>query len=329
MKIALCLYGGVGGWGGSFGMGQYIDPIIGYLSYENILLSKYDVDVFIHSWSDDLKYEILNIYKPKKYKIEKQKDFSNLQLLKHDLRKNTLTYLPWWKLLSAKKTKTIDHIRENTIAGHSRWYSNKVSISLKKMYEDENNFQYDFVLLSRFDLIFFSGFNFEGFNPDYFYASPRPPWTEPFYLKGKALQDMWFLSNSNLMDKFSTLYDNIYSYSMRPPFAAYQHINTFTDKVKYIKHIVGDYDLVRNINKKTIKARLPEIKNIHSLIPDECCIDRIRKKTFRYKIRSLIGNGLRGLSVETLNKLKSSDIIPNKLKRLVDEIAKDKLCTMD
>ena len=64
---------------------------------------------------------------------------------------------------------------------------------------------------------------------------------------GMALYDFFFLSNPKLIEEFSNLYENIYNYSIRPPFASMEHALTFLNKSK-IKHILDyldDYDKAR------------------------------------------------------------------------------------
>jgi len=71
MKIALCLHGLFNSTTDSSSNG---DDGFEYIK-ENIL-DNGEVDVYIHSWELDKKNEILNLYKPKSYVFEQQKEFS-------------------------------------------------------------------------------------------------------------------------------------------------------------------------------------------------------------------------------------------------------------
>ena len=52
---------------------------------------------------------------------------------------------------------------------YSQWYSRMKSVDLKKEYEKENNFKYDYVMICRFDVMFFTDIIFENFDNRYFY----------------------------------------------------------------------------------------------------------------------------------------------------------------
>ncbi len=133
MKLALCLCGIVGGATGKGGHGTLETTKqvlkIGYNRYKKNLIDVNNADIFIHCWTKELEQEIISLYQPKKYTIEKQKFFE----------------IP-------------DHVtgggpnQPNRKQNHySRWYSTKKVVELKKQYEEENNFEYDFVMVSRFD----------------------------------------------------------------------------------------------------------------------------------------------------------------------------------
>ena len=174
MKIALCLQGlsiGANDKGNNVNSFDCVDLI-----YKNII-NPNDVDVFIHTWNTD-KASIENlkeVYKPKKSIFEQQKIFDT---------KNT-------KYHSTK----------------SRWYSQMKSIQLKKQYEKENNFLYDFVMISRFDCLYNTNINFSELDPNFFYASN---WDLPHSIDG--FLDYWFISNSLNMDLFGDLYNKLEEY---------------------------------------------------------------------------------------------------------------------
>ena len=73
MKVALCFYGLLGGTKGKSGdkQGSSLDVLnLAFPHYKNHILDKNDVDVFIHSWDEDLQSEIIEKYKPKSYIFE-------------------------------------------------------------------------------------------------------------------------------------------------------------------------------------------------------------------------------------------------------------------
>jgi|3_EtaG_2_1085321.scaffolds.fasta_scaffold10541_3 hypothetical protein len=191
MKIALCLYGTIGGTSGKSGdkVGSKLDVFQhAFPHYKKFILDKNDVDVFIHSWDLDIEEDVVDNYKPKLSHFESQRTFD----------------IP-------------NHI-ENTqrVQNHfSRWYSCKQSLNLKKSYELDNNFKYDFVMLSRQDIAWQKEIIFSNYDKNYFYV---PTWHQHHtgipmgYPDGdykESLQDLWSFANSEYMDELSELYDNI------------------------------------------------------------------------------------------------------------------------
>jgi hypothetical protein len=178
MKAALCIHGTVGriytnkkeyNWSGD------VDYRIGLEHYKKHLLDVNDIDIFIHCWDTQYKDEIENDYKPKDSLFEKQ-----------------IVFEP-------------DNMRTNH--QKSRWYSQKQVINLKKEFEKENNFKYDYVMVSRFDQAFLIDLKFSDYDRNKFWA-PMDSETLQQSQQTNLFLDYWFFSNSNNMDRFSTLYDN-------------------------------------------------------------------------------------------------------------------------
>ncbi len=90
MKLLICIHGLIGGMHGKNGQGGNLN--LGDLHnhiMEKIVIPNTDrlnpdfprftdIQFFIHSWSKDSEDQILNLFKPKKYIIEKQKYFHNV-----------------------------------------------------------------------------------------------------------------------------------------------------------------------------------------------------------------------------------------------------------
>lgn len=218
-KVALCLMGIVGAVEHPNGKGQPVDYRIGYHFHKKHIFDHNNVDVFIHSWSTDFEEELVKIYKPKKHLIEPQIEFNQ-----GSLRKNSIK---------------------------SRWYSNKISIELKKQYEIENNFEYDFVMVYRFDHILQKDLIFSNYDPNRFYASHRDDCTTDSCkcIGNPRYYDAWFFSNSSNMDKFSSLYDNWEHYNLNDPHKdCVHHINLIglSTKLKFMLYEKTDHFTVRS-----------------------------------------------------------------------------------
>ena len=134
---------------------------------------------------------LTELYEPKGKFFEKQIDFHNINKGMH-------------------KNSDAAHIF------YSRFNSIKKAVQLKIDYEEENNFEYDLVMISRLDLLWFTDINFDDYNKEYFWVSnwnengsrKRGPYDKQTYA-GNGFLDFWFFSNSHDMDKFSYLYDNL------------------------------------------------------------------------------------------------------------------------
>jgi len=78
MKIAICFFGLAGSVSDKNGNGIPLDPSIAYKYYkENIFDKNDEVDIFIHSCSLSVKERLIELYKPKKFIIERQVLFPN------------------------------------------------------------------------------------------------------------------------------------------------------------------------------------------------------------------------------------------------------------
>lgn len=218
MKIAFCLFGVVGGDKGKSGTGSPTEVLkIGHEFIDKNIFQHNDVDVFIHTWTTEEKENIESLYKPKKAIYQEQIDFE----------------VPSHVGGSEKRKK--NH--------YSRWYSTKKTLELKKQYEEENNFEYDFVMVCRFDIAFRKKLDFNDYDNYYFYAGnwnrvhdaygnqiknrlyynimSDPTIDKSGFVQRmggypyneEGLVDFWFFGGSETMDEFGELYDNLDEYT--------------------------------------------------------------------------------------------------------------------
>mgnify|MGYP000026361337 FL=1 len=181
MRIALCFSGTIGRLYTSksgHAWEKDIDYRIGHHFYDKNVFSVNDnVDVFIHSWATDYEDRLVEIYNPKKSKFEEQIVFGGHKDM-----------AGWEK-------------------SASRWYGAQQSIKLKKQYEEENNFKYDVVMWTRFDMGFFEKLDFSEIG-DYsnMYV---PDNNNPSTMKSDnpRILDYWYFSSSENMDIIGDLYD--------------------------------------------------------------------------------------------------------------------------
>jgi hypothetical protein len=197
MKVALCLSGQVRNWLACY-------PLI-----EEKIITPYNADVFIHTWSKsenyniphcnvedfsvydarkDITYEFLNTYRPKKTQID----------------------VPEYKTF---RSKVLSNSRfYNTMM---MWYSILKSNELRKEYEKENSINYDIIIRCRFDL-HFEKFIIDKFETGTLYLPPNEnidnPFPEP--MKNELLllgmkympNDQFAYGSSKVMDYYASLY---------------------------------------------------------------------------------------------------------------------------
>lgn len=211
MKIALVLHG-------------YFDSLMdrsskgvdGYRHIEKNILSKGNVDTYLHSWSVKEEDEIRRLYNPINWIIEPQKDFTlevmekNLHLIKNPPR-------PAFTIFS-------------------HFYSIWRAFSLISDFS-----QYDVIIKSRFDLGRINR-NTSGpgrMNPYPVQCINFDPLRDMNFLymadwnmldQGPA--DMWFYSGPNIMKNFTSIYGDICFY-----------LNPNSDYTSYISRNVGVSDI--------------------------------------------------------------------------------------
>ena len=222
MKVALCLSGKVGNTKGKSGYHKSELRVLekGYNHYKEHIINKNDIDVFVHCWDTELSDQIDNLYNPVSSEYQEQIKFEIPDYVKGESQRKQNHY--------------------------SRWYSNMVVNNLRKKHEIENNFKYDFVMTTRFDLAWETDVIFSQCDTGKFYAGnwscvldsagrdvfkggrgplydflekdPRNINKFTYKLKGyphvdEGFLDLWFFSNSENSDKFFNLYNLLDEYN--------------------------------------------------------------------------------------------------------------------
>jgi hypothetical protein len=225
MKIAVLMHGMVGNTD-KYGTGKYVDPAISHKHFKKHIINVNDsVDVFMHSWSVDFENKLKELYSPVNQVFEDQIVF-DFEYAVGDPSGPGGESNRWVD----GKFKGVENLRFHSM--FSRWYSAKIANDLKKEHEDKNNFKYDFVMLTRYDLAYLVDFNFNKFDPNKFYAIPP--------VSNHGIQDLWFISNSETMDAFCHMYDWIKQINHFP--------HKFTHSHWLAKHYIDQTGIVRNLD---------------------------------------------------------------------------------
>ena len=199
MKIALCLHGYFAGAGGTPAAEVAFNYLDRKVMYNN------NVDVFIHSWDLENQNKVTNLYKPTACQFEEQHLFE--EEMKH--------FDEEWFNEEFSRRSTMYH--NNTIfRGLSFLYSRMRALEIKREYETQNNFEYDCVVLSRFDVstrgkehpqtYYVTNMNFnKALDMQYLYSAY---WKQ----MNHGYADHWFYSNSETMDQVGNLYNKVKEY---------------------------------------------------------------------------------------------------------------------
>jgi len=220
-KVAFCLRGAVSRIpdrrmtteGSLYTDEDYVDYKKCCKSIFNYIVNKnknYKIDFFCHSWSDDLRGSLNQIYNPKIIQTED----NNLY---------------------------IDEIKENNGLGDkfsliSQALSTRKSIELKEQYEKENNFEYDIVILYRYDVLIWKKIDLEDYNlnDENIYVNAHPDRGGDFH----------FLMNN----KNSKIFKNLYGCDILP----YPHvwIQKFVSSIN--KNLIMD-KIVPGVDQEVIR----------------------------------------------------------------------------
>ena len=188
MKIALCLFG--------YPKGSTVYAGGAYQQKFKHLFDQvmtWEPDVFIHSWDQSLEEELNQLFNPKKYIFEEQRQF-----------KDKISQLDMSRFKGSRGDifKTLSFL-----------YTRKMSNDLKIHEEITEGFKYDCVISSRFDV----GYHDHGknktsymkFNPIYDMNNVYSAYWDQI---NAGLSDHWFYSNSKNMNIVTGLYDHVVNY---------------------------------------------------------------------------------------------------------------------
>ena len=178
MKVAFCI------------SGLFKPSITNSAAYENKFayltdkIKKYNADTFVYSFSKEIASEVIDIFKPKKFKFEVQKEF-------------------------ADEISGIDSILDRQTAKRvfSMFYSRKKVCELRREFEKENKSNYDVVVLCRPDLGYIFTENLE--IPDLSKIDNNYLYSMYWNQLNAGMADWFFISNTNNIDFLSDIYNNL------------------------------------------------------------------------------------------------------------------------
>jgi hypothetical protein len=186
-KMAVVFHGIIGGVAGRNGIGAAVDMQKCAKLFKHNVLKHNDSDVFMHSWSVEHEDVLKSLYNPVRCNFQPQEMFG---------------------YLGSKETNSHVEIGQ-AFRTLSRYTSLERAMLLKTNYEIENGIRYRWVLVVRFDLIFFTKLDLHNLDHSCFYVCSEPHWKD--INEWGMVHDVVFLANSDLMDEYSRIAKEIKS----------------------------------------------------------------------------------------------------------------------
>ena len=224
-KIALCLCG-LTGKTGKGGSGEPLNNEFAYNHYrKHIINTNKNVDIYIHSWSVSQKDNIIKLYKPTNYLFQKQENFN-------------------------RDSNYINGDKRQIFNAESRANSILRCLQLIKNKENENSFKYDYVMITRFDIAFFSDIIFEKLPKNTFIISHWNNRGDRRNIIKKGIYDMWFIGNTEILYKYFSEYNKDYTLTKNPHLHGRLIINKLKIEPYYFLYVGEDYEAVRRLYYK-------------------------------------------------------------------------------
>lgn len=195
----------------------------GYETFRKNLIGFEEYDIFVHTWEGELNKDVLEIYKPKKYIIEPQRQV-----------------VP----------STVKEYSEAAFVHFSMFYTMMESLNLKSDYESKNNFVYDLVIRTRFDIGLETRLDPTNFDLREGIYSPD------VCGNAQVISDWFNFGNSKDMDVYKEIYPNIVEFHKQGVMiTSGEELITHMLKIKNIPYIKIPCDLYL-LRDKTIHKQL-------------------------------------------------------------------------
>lgn len=210
MKLAVCL------------SGHYRTHDITFSNWYEKLYSKYDCDVFFHTWNvngsrigvlnDEISIEDLT---PLEYTDEQLKEkfkFTDVVIESYgDLHG---MFLIASSVVRERRSQMFELQNRRVVHLYSMWYKALKCFELMENYANKNNIKYDLVIKSRPDLSIFDStiqttYQFEHLSPFNLNDLDFSKVTIPLFNKSNELHDYFAIGTMELMRKYNQLYNNM------------------------------------------------------------------------------------------------------------------------
>jgi hypothetical protein len=194
-------------------------------SIKNNLLDKFDCDVFVSTYqtTNEIKDDIINLYKPKKYNFHNKNNITEVvSKYSHNLgvvKINNINVFDDNVVDDLKCTNNFEDYFFNYSEYEKHFVYDNVNIGalcqffgiydvakLCKEYMLEHKIQYDFILRIRLDDFFYNEFILNELEENEIMVN-----TIPYYSNSIKIQDHFFMCKPETFFKISSLYNNIHN----------------------------------------------------------------------------------------------------------------------
>ncbi len=151
-------------------------------------------------------------------------------------------------------------------------------MKLKRQYEKENGFRYDFVIITRFDLIWLTPIDFKQLDSNNFYISKinrvnhKAKTVSSHYVKNhKKYNDTYFLSNSKFMDYYGDVFDMLGDVNVGDPHTLIYHYLNENKELK--KRMIFKY--LNYFDHDVYRRRVESYKEGITILKEDFIIDGV------------------------------------------------------
>ena len=222
-KIAVVFHAITGGIGGRNGVGEPVNISNCAKTIKYYILSRYDCDIFMHSWSVDKQEELESLYNPVASQFQPQESFGFPENVVKEEGRDV-----------------------NPFSLLSRFTSLERAMKLKQDYELSNGFKYKWVLVLRYDLVFFTEMDITNYDNNNIYICCDVAWIGEDMKRCGCVLDFLFLSSSEMMDEFSRLAteikSNVFGVTNCAHHLSYRKIMSMFNDINKIKFLYNRYD---------------------------------------------------------------------------------------
>ena len=247
MKIAVCL------------SGHYRTHDITFINWCEKLYSKYDCDIFFHTWdvngtrigfqNDEVSVEDLT---PLKYTADQLKEkFKFTDVIVENYKDLHETFLHVSAVVRERRKHIPELENRRAVHLYSMWYKALQCFELMENYANQNNVKYDIVIKSRPDLIVFdptiqTTYQFEHLPPITLDELELDKVTIPLFNKSDELHDYFAVGTVDSMRKYHQLYNHM-SYLLdnisladflNPHTLLYNYTELFDIPVKLVRNFI-------------------------------------------------------------------------------------------